>query len=266
MPKSAAVVTSIKASRTRGDMHLKLAKSKDRLQNITTVLANIPSHLRRRVKSGIEEFDAVIGGEGFVPSQVIMVTGSPGAGKSTIALQLLDGLTAAGHLCLYNGAEESVHQTALAAERLGVKHGFVVGNDVMLKDVLDHARQLQATAPNKQLFLVVDSLQTLEDGSTNGTAKMVVNVTNRLVEFAKETHAIVFFICHSTKAGDFAGRNTIRHAIDTHLRLFTETRRKDENFGCKKLEASKNRMGSCRVGFLYTLTKQGLRFDAPYEI
>ena len=68
----------------------------------------VPNELRTRIKTGVSWFDDAVGGEGFVPSSVMMLTGTPGAGKTTMMLQLADSITAAGHVCLYNTGEESL--------------------------------------------------------------------------------------------------------------------------------------------------------------
>ena len=87
----------------------------------------VPEQLRNRKKIGIEWFDNAIGGEGFVPSSVMMLTGTPGAGKTTMLLQLANSITKAGHVCLYNTGEESLHQVKMVVERLGLREGFVDG-------------------------------------------------------------------------------------------------------------------------------------------
>ena len=71
--------------------------------NIAAV--EVPQALRDRKPVGIEWFDDAIGGEGFVPSSVMMLTGTPGAGKTTLLLQLADAITKAGYICLYNTGE-----------------------------------------------------------------------------------------------------------------------------------------------------------------
>ena len=42
----------------------------------------VPDVLKKRVKSGLGYFDAILGGEGFTPSAVSLFTGTPGAGKT----------------------------------------------------------------------------------------------------------------------------------------------------------------------------------------
>ena len=107
--------------------------------NISAI--EVPKALRDRKKSGLEFLDDALGGEGFVPSSVMMLTGTPGAGKTTMMLQMADAITKSGHICLYNTGEESLYQVKMVAERLKLKHGFVAGQDTLVPDLLDHADQ-----------------------------------------------------------------------------------------------------------------------------
>jgi hypothetical protein len=55
-------------------------------------------------------------------------------------------------------------QSRKTAKRLKLKHGFVVGEDRLIPKVLDHARYLISKNPGKPLLLIIDSLQTHDDG------------------------------------------------------------------------------------------------------
>lgn len=69
----------------------------------------VPAQLERTVKTGLKWFDEALGGEGMTPSTAMMLTGTPGAGKTTMCLQLADSITAQGHICLFNTGEESLY-------------------------------------------------------------------------------------------------------------------------------------------------------------
>jgi len=221
----------------------------------------VPEALRVRKKSGIEWFDDAIGGEGFVPSQVMMLTGTPGAGKTTMLLQLANAITGAGHICLYNTGEESLYQVKMVAERLGLKNGFVVGQDVMVADLLGHADSLRAAHPKKQVFILQDSLQTLDDGKYGGghtNSMSTVRVTEMLTDWAKSTYGIVAFIGQVTKGGDFAGKQTILHAVDVRGHLYIDEEKKSETFGERIFEVTKNRFGCSGKSYVLGLNKSGL--------
>lgn len=227
----------------------------------------VPKALRTRRQSGLAWFDAAIGGEGFVPSSVMMLTGTPGAGKTTMLLQLADAITKAGHICLYNTGEESLYQVKMVTERLGLRAGFVVGQDTMVTDVLDHADHLRASGKGKQVFLLQDSLQTLDDGKyrdgfTNSNTP--VRCTEMLTDWAKSTHGIVVFIGQVTKSGDFAGKQTILHAIDVRGQLYIDTDKKSDTHGERLFEVTKNRFGCSGITTVLGMERDGLRARATY--
>jgi DNA repair protein RadA/Sms len=220
----------------------------------------VPKALRDRKKVGISWFDDALGGEGFVPSQVMMLTGTPGAGKTTLLLQLADAITKAGHVCLYNTGEESLYQVKMVTERLGLRSGFVVGQDTLVTDLLAHADSLRKANPGKQVFILQDSLQTLDDGKwKDGTNSMTtVRATEMLTDWAKSTYGVVIFIGQVTKSGDFAGKQTILHAVDVRGQLYIDEEKKSETYGERIFEVTKNRFGCSGRAYVLGIGKTGL--------
>lgn len=221
---------------------------------------SVPDALRNRKKIGVSWIDDASGGEGFVPSSVMMLTGTPGAGKTTLMLQMADAITRSGHVCLYNTGEESLYQVKMVVDRLGLKSGFVVGQDTLVEDLLAHADSLRKANPGKQVFVLQDSLQTLDDGKwANGTNSMTpVRVTEMLTDWAKSTYGIVAFIGQVNKDGEFQGKNTILHAIDVRARIFIDTQKKSETFGERIFEVTKNRFGCSGKAYILGMNKKGL--------
>lgn len=220
----------------------------------------VPAALRDRKKVGISWIDDAIGGEGFVPSSVMMLTGTPGAGKTTMLLQMADAITKAGHVCLYNTGEESLYQVKMVAERLGLRNGFVVGQDTLVTDLLKHADHLRKAHPGKQIFILQDSLQTLDDGKWAGATNSMtpVRATEMLTDWAKSNYGVVVFIGQVTKGGDFAGKQTILHAVDVRGRLFIDEQKNSETYGERIFEITKNRFGCSGRSYVLGMQKTGL--------
>lgn len=220
----------------------------------------VPQQLRDRKKVGISWFDDALGGEGFVPSSVMMLTGTPGAGKTTMLLQLANAITAAGHICLYNTGEESLFQVKMVVERLTLREGFVVGQDTVITDLLAHADSLRKANPGKQVFILQDSLQTLNDGkwgeATNSMTPM--RCAELLTDWAKATYGVVIFIGQVTKGGDFAGKNGILHAIDVRGHLYIDDQKKSETYGERIFEVTKNRFGCSGRAYILGIRREGL--------
>ena len=227
-----------------------------------TVLSDItvPAALRDRKKVGISWFDDALGGEGFVPSSVMMLTGTPGAGKSTMMLQLADSITKAGHVALYNTGEESLYQVKMVAERLKLSAGFVVGQDTLVEELLEHADELKRQNKGKQVFILQDSLQTLDDGKYAGSTNSMTTVraTEMLTDWAKSNYGIVCFIGQVNKDGEFQGKNTILHAVDVRGQLYIDDQKKSETYGERIFEITKNRFGCSGRSYVLGLDKTGL--------
>ena len=130
---------------------MKLKVRQDDIQFGENILkVKVPKALRNKVKSGLEYFDAALGGEGFTPSQVLFFTGTPGSGKTTMLLTLADRLTKSGALVVFNTAEESLYQVKLIAERLGLRSGFAVGQETLVPTLLEKCDALRAKRGNKK--------------------------------------------------------------------------------------------------------------------
>ena len=103
----------------------------------------VPEKLRHRIKSGLTYFDDALGGKGFTPSAVSLFTGTPGAGKTTMMLELADSLTGRGNNVLFNTAEESLYQLKMTVERLRLRHGFAAGQETMVPQLLENCDRLR---------------------------------------------------------------------------------------------------------------------------
>ena len=116
---------------------MKLKVNKNDISFGTNVLdIEVPAVLRERFATGIDYIDGALGGQGFTPSTVTLFTGEPGAGKTTMMLNLADRITAKKGIALFNTAEESLYQTALTAQRLKLRNGFATGNIANVYDLL----------------------------------------------------------------------------------------------------------------------------------
>lgn len=213
----------------------------------TTTLAASPAE-PARIPTGIGECDRVLGG-GFVSGQVALLAGEPGIGKSTLVLQMLDGLAAAGLKVLLVSGEESVPQIARRAARLGVAGAVEIAQATSLA-AIDGAIQADIDV------VVVDSIQTIEDTSLDPIAGSPVQVracAAGLVARAKATGTVVLLVGHVTKDGAVAGPKTLEHVVDSVLTL--EGERGGE---LRVLRAVKNRFGPCDDTGVFAMTGAGL--------
>jgi DNA repair protein RadA/Sms len=203
-----------------------------------------------RWKTGIDEFDFVLGG-GIVPGSMVLVGGEPGIGKSTLLLQVAASLESAGLPTLYASGEESALQVKLRADRIGGAAGEVsILTETNLETVLATA------AARRPSVLVVDSIQTLYTTDLEGAPGNVGQVREcaaRLMRFAKESGTTVMVVGHVTKGGGIAGPKTLEHIVDTVLYFEGDSARHH-----RLLRATKNRFGSVDEIGVFRMTELGL--------
>jgi len=221
----------------------------------------VPDALRNKVKSGLEFVDGALGGEGFTPSQVILFTGTPGAGKTTMLLTLADRLTRGGNVVVFNTAEESLFQVKLIAERLGLKSGFAVGQETHVPSLIKKCDTLRAAHPGKPFFLLVDSLQCMDDGHYDDgqiNSRSAERSLGLVTDWCKANFTNALVIGQVNKAGKMAGTQKLKHMVDAMMELSVEE--KDEDLrGCRVLQTVKNRFGGCGHTFYLSLEGKGFK-------
>jgi len=210
-------------------------------------LDQVKSAFQARIKTGISEFDAVIGG-GMVPGSVILVSGEPGIGKSTLMLQLVSQKANS----LYVSGEESLQQIKIRAQRLGLKKQ----NSLFLTEtnVESICTQIKELKPN---LVVIDSVQTCWTDDLSGMAGSVGQVREsaaKLLKVVKPREIPLLLVGHVTKAGAIAGPKVLEHMVDTVVYL------EGERFGTARLlRATKNRFGATDEVGVFEMTDQGMK-------
>ncbi len=203
-----------------------------------------------RIKTGISEFDRLMGG-GVVPGSLNLIGGEPGIGKSTFLLQLSEGLAQQGLKVLYVCGEESVDQTALRAKRLTIKSAnLFLFSETLFSSVKQEIDNL------KPDVIIVDSIQILYKSSLPSAPGSVVQVRELATEFmllAKGFGITTFLIGHMTKSGDLAGPRVLEHIVDTVLEF-----EGDRQHGFRLLRSIKNRFGSTDDIALFQMKENGL--------
>ena len=217
---------------------------------VTPRLREVSGSEARRWKTGIDEFDFVLGG-GIVPGSMILIGGEPGIGKSTLLLQVAARLQSSDRPTLYASGEESALQIKLRADRLGEDAG-----DVTLLSETNLETVLTTAAAAAPAVLVVDSIQTVFTSDLEGAPGNVGQVREcaaRLMRFAKESGTAVFVVGHVTKGGGIAGPKTLEHIVDTVLYFEGEN-----SLDHRVLRATKNRFGSVDEIGVFRMAEDGL--------
>lgn len=214
-------------------------------------LATIQAEDLPRLPTGIEEFDRVLGG-GLVPGGVVLLGGDPGIGKSTLLLQALAQMSAAGVSVLYSSGEESAAQIALRAKRIDLKAPQL---EVLAEIQLEKLLTIMDTV--RPQVVVVDSIQTIYSeafSSAPGSVAQVRECAAQLTRFAKSTGICVLLVGHVTKDGHLAGPRVLEHIVDTVLYFEGDT-----HSSFRLVRAIKNRFGAVNELGVFAMTEKGLR-------
>ncbi len=246
-----SLVETVKESETSSGAFHKKVMSSVAPQKLSAV-----KHIEKnRLKSGIPEFDRVMGG-GIVPGSVTLLAGDPGVGKSTLLLHVLAPIGG-----LYVSGEESSEQIKLRAKRMGIDgENIMVLSETVLEGITE-ALSKNTSVP----LIIIDSIQTIASNELDGMAGSVGQIrycAEELVNFAKSKGIPMLIIGHVTKEGEIAGPKVLEHMVDTVLYLEGE-RYQDARI----LRTLKNRFGAVEEVGIFEMKENGLKEIAnPSEL
>lgn len=213
-------------------------------------LSNINAVTEIRIKTGIGEFDRVLCG-GLAKGSLVLMSGEPGIGKSTLMLQAAKNFSALKKV-LYVSGEESETQIKMRADRLGLDcGGLFFMSHFNLDEILPAAEKAGIE------ILIIDSIQTMQTASASGSAGSVSQVREccmMLMEFAKTNGISVIITGHVTKDGNIAGPRILEHMVDCVM-YFEGERFKTYRI----LRSVKNRFGSTNEIGVFEMTETGLK-------
>ncbi|NBU33595.1 DNA repair protein RadA [bacterium] len=202
-----------------------------------------------RIPTAMPDLDTVLGG-GLVPGGVVLLAGEPGIGKSTLLLQVAAAVQKHGKV-LYVSGEESAHQVAMRATRLGVVADHIdIASTAATNDI---AATIQKGGYQ---LAIVDSIQTVgveEISSSLGSVSQITNSTQLLSAAAKASNTALILVGHVTKEGSIAGPKVLEHTVDAVLQL-----EGDRYGGFKLLRSIKNRFGATGETGIFEMTEKGL--------
>lgn len=202
-----------------------------------------------RYKTGSSELDRVLGG-GLVAGSLVLLSGDPGIGKSTLLLQICNYLDKSCKV-LYISGEESERQIKLRADRLKVS-----GENLWLLSDTDCEAINAAIIEEKPDVVIIDSIQTMqitEISSAQGSITQVRECTSLFMQTAKKYGIPFFIVGHVNKDGGIAGPKVLEHIVDTVLCF-----EGDKQLSCRILRAVKNRYGSTNEIGVFRMCDRGL--------
>ncbi|HWQ73528.1 MAG TPA: DNA repair protein RadA [Desulfitobacteriaceae bacterium] len=224
-------------------------------------LSEVVSSNSSRIVTGINEFNRVLGG-GIVKDSLTILSARPGAGKSTILIQVADNVASQGFKVLYASAEESESQLKSRADRIlgKIDRGIWIISDTSMDNVLAAVEHINPD------LIIVDSIQTfvLEAyASRPGSPLQTMECANELLKIAKnsERPRAVIIVGQMTKEDEIAGLRALEHLVDTVLMIDGENGEELRGLLC-----TKNRFGSTGEMGFFALTEAGMTsIDNPSE-
>lgn len=231
----------------------KIHKNPNEIEKIPKTIDEIELNHISRMKTGVSEFDRVMGG-GLVTGSLTLIGGQPGIGKSTLLIELMGRLAKqyGERKILYVSGEESEGQIARRAKRLGINDkNLYILNENSWEKIKEHLDTI------KPSFFVLDSIQTTvseEVSSPPGTISQIREVTYEVMNYAKGKDVTSFVIGHITKDGNIAGPKILEHMVDCVVYF------EGDQFGHYRiLRAIKNRFGSTNEIGVFEMSEKGLR-------
>lgn len=219
--------------------------------NRPVALPDVGSLILNRIRTRIEQLDALLG-DGFVPGSSILLLGPPGAGKSTLVMQILRKMNLPS---LYASGEESVQQLKIRAERLRINSALVfLLFETKIENIMTHARQTTAK------ILVLDSIQIMQTEQSDalpGSATQIRKCAYILRRFAQERSIVLLMVGQVNKEDRLAGPRFLEHLVDVVLFMEAEGGRTRRRI----LYSTKNRFGSTLAKYSMEMRKRGLIFQ-----
>lgn len=226
-------------------------KHTETVQQKAMPISSIETMEEPRVKTELGELNRVLGG-GIVPGSLVLIGGDPGIGKSTLLLQVSSLLANQKQRVLYISGEESIRQTKLRAERLGV-----ASDELFIYAETDLAKIHETINEVQPKFVIADSIQTIhhpEVTSAPGSVSQVRECTAELMRIAKTQNIAIFIVGHVTKDGQIAGPRLLEHMVDTVLYFEGE-----RHHTYRILRSVKNRFGSTNEIAIFEMLQSGLK-------
>ncbi|WP_053955601.1 DNA repair protein RadA [Inediibacterium massiliense] len=214
-------------------------------------IGEIKSGTYDRLDTHIGELNRVLGG-GLVKGSLVLISGEPGIGKSTLILQASSTIAKAYGTTLYVSGEESEEQIKMRAERLeAIEKDLMIVSETNVGKIKEHIKSLNPS------LVIIDSIQTLfqpELSSAPGSVSQVRECTNHIMHVAKTKNIPIFIVAHVTKTGELAGPRILEHLVDTVLH-FTGERTQE----LRVLRSLKNRFGTTSEIGVFEMREEGLK-------
>lgn len=208
-----------------------------------------------RLSTGYSELDRVLGG-GLVGGEVVLISGEPGVGKSTILLQVALNMVKRGKEVLYVCGEESPSQLYSRLNRINDGKSSKKFENLKVTDSTDVDEVASLIEAKGFDMVIVDSIQSVSSESSRGFVGSVSQVRvsgTVLTRTAKQTGTPIFIVGQINKMGNVAGPKILEHIVDAVVYI------EGEQFNqYRVVRGMKNRYGSTNEIGVFEMKGSGL--------
>ena len=222
-----------------------------------------------RIPSGIPRLDAMLGGEGYYRGSSVLVSGTAGTGKTSIAAHFADATCRRGERCLYLAFEESPAQLMRNMKSIGVdlapwtKKGLLrlESSRPTLHGIEMHLATIHKMVNDfKPQVVIIDPISNFSSAGTNTEAEAMLL---RLIDFLKSRGITAMFV--NLTVGGNAWEKTdvgVSSLIDTWILLRDIELAGERNRGLYVLK-SRGMKHSNQIRE-FVITSEGIRLEEVY--
>ena len=221
-----------------------------RVQDIT-----IPDQFFHPLKTDSPELDATLSElGGFIPSQVILVTGNPGSGKTTLCAVAGSRLVkTTGRPVVFLSYEMSDFQLKTQARKIPGFDQLLISTHEFHIEPEGMATLFRALDSINPALVVIDSLQKMSSKMPHGMNRGQVVLVEEFTKWAKKSFTPVMLIGHNSKGGDYAGPSFLKHEVDSHLCVWYDKETHERMFSM-----TKNRFGGNMEQYGFRINADGV--------
>jgi circadian clock protein KaiC len=192
---------------------------------LTSLLLNHPAS-SERISTGVPRLDSMLGGEGYYRGSSVLISGTAGTGKTSLAAQFANATCARGERCLYLAFEESPAQLVRNMKSIGadlspwIKKGLLrlEASRPTLHGIEMHLAMIHKMVNDFDPRVVI--IDPISNFATAGTGSDAEAMLLRLIDFLKSRQITAMFV--NLTAGGNAWEHTdvgVSSLIDTWILL-----------------------------------------------